>query len=102
MSPSQGAPVSELIPAISSVSVATPLRAELILLSILAGANSAGKSSLIQPLLLLKQTIEAPYDPGPLKLDGPNVEFTKAEEFFSRAPGRAQRQTFEVGVQLGN
>src|SRR5947209_15693882 len=99
MSPSQGAPVSELIPAISAVSVASyksiasPVRAELSLLSILAGANSAGKSSLIQPLLLLKQTIEAPYDPGPLKLDGPNVEFTKAEEFFSRAPGRGQRHT---------
>lgn len=94
-------------PALSAVSVAgyksiaAPVTAELSLLSILAGANSAGKSSLIQPLLLLKQTIEAPYDPGALKLDGPNVEFTKAEEFLSRAPGRTPRQTFEVGAGTG-
>ena len=30
-------------------------------LTILAGANSSGKSSIMQPLLLLKQTLEAPY-----------------------------------------
>ena len=29
-------------------------------LTILAGANSSGKSSIIQPLLLMKQTLEAP------------------------------------------
>ena len=34
-------------------------------LTILAGANSSGKSSIMQPLLMLKQTLEAPYDPGP-------------------------------------
>ena len=34
-------------------------------LTLLAGANSSGKSSMMQPLLLLKQTLEAPYDPGP-------------------------------------
>jgi hypothetical protein len=42
-------------------------------LTILAGANSSGKSSMMQPLLLLKQTLEAPYDAGPLLLNGPNV-----------------------------
>ena len=52
-------------------------------LTILAGANSSGKSSIMQPLLLLKQTLEAPYDPGPLLLDGPNVQFTLAEQFLS-------------------
>ena len=29
-------------------------------LTLLAGANSSGKSSMMQPLLLLKQTLEAP------------------------------------------
>ncbi len=53
-------------------------------LTILAGANSSGKSSVIQPLLLLKQTLEATYDSGALKLDGPNVKFTSASQFFSR------------------
>ena len=33
-------------------------------LTILAGANSSGKSSIMQPLLMLKQTLEAPYDNG--------------------------------------
>jgi recombinational DNA repair ATPase RecF len=36
-------------------------------LTILAGANSSGKSSIMQPLLLLKQTLNASYDPGPLR-----------------------------------
>ncbi len=52
-------------------------------LSILAGTNSSGKSSIMQPLLLMKQTIEAPYDPGILLLDGPNVKFTSSEQFLS-------------------
>jgi AAA ATPase domain/Protein of unknown function (DUF3696) len=52
-------------------------------LSIFAGANSSGKSSIMQPLVLMKQTIEAPYDPGILLLDGPNVQFTSSEQFIS-------------------
>src|ERR1022692_4175754 len=53
-------------------------------LTVLAGANSSGKSSIIQPLLLLKQTLEASYDPGALLLDGPNVRFTSGDQFLSR------------------
>ncbi len=49
-------------------------------LTILAGANSSGKSSIMQPLLLLKQTLEAPYDPGPLLLNGPNVKFSSVDQ----------------------
>ena len=52
-------------------------------LTILAGANNSGKSSIMQPLLMLKQTLDATYDPGPLKLGGPNVYFTSAEQFLS-------------------
>jgi len=51
-------------------------------LTILAGANSSGKSSIMQPLLLMKQTLEAPYDPGGLKIDGPHVRLTDAEQMF--------------------
>jgi hypothetical protein len=54
-------------------------------LTLLAGANSSGKSSIMQPLLLLKQTLEAPYDPGPLLLNGPNVRFTSARQFYPAA-----------------
>ncbi len=53
-------------------------------LTILAGANSSGKSSIIQPLLLLKQTLDATYDPGALLLNGPNVRFTSTEQILSR------------------
>lgn len=53
-------------------------------LTVLAGINSGGKSSLIQPLLLLKQTLESDNDPGALKIDGPNVHFSELDQFFSR------------------
>lgn len=72
-----------------SIKTATTL--ELGALNVLAGANSAGKSSFMQPLLLLKQTLEAPYDPGPLLIDGPNVQFTEFEQFFSRSEEKQLR-----------
>ncbi len=52
-------------------------------LTILAGVNSSGKSSIMQPLLMMKQTLEAPYDPGALLPDGPNVHFTSGEQMLS-------------------
>jgi predicted ATPase len=61
-------------------------RIEIRPLTLLAGANSSGKSSAIQPLLLLKQTLEAGYDPGPLLLDGPNIKFTAMEQTLWRDP----------------
>lgn len=57
-------------------------------LTIIAGLNSSGKSSIVQPLLLLKQTLEAPYDPGPLLLNGPNVSITRIEQILSRGQSR--------------
>ena len=39
-------------------------------LTILAGRNNSGNSSAIQPLLLLKQTLEWSSDPGPKVVDG--------------------------------
>ena len=68
-------------------------------LTILAGANSSGKSSIMQPLLLLKQTLEAPYDPGPLKIDGPNVQFTEAEQFLSILPDKKGTDRFQVQIE---
>jgi hypothetical protein len=53
-------------------------------LTLLAGANGSGKSSIMQPLLLLKQTLEASYDPGPLLLNGPNVRFTAFDQLLWR------------------
>jgi hypothetical protein len=61
-----------------------PARIELRPLTVIAGANSGGKSSAMQPLLLMKQTLEASYDPGPLLLDGPHVQFTLLSQLLSR------------------
>ena len=68
-------------------------------LTILAGANSSGKSSIMQPLLLLKQTLEAPYDPGPLLLDGPNVQFTEAAQFLSILPEKKKTDCFQIRIK---
>jgi predicted ATPase len=68
-------------------------------LTILAGANSSGKSSMIQPLLLLKQTLNASYDPGPLMLKGPNIKFTAAEQLLSNI-GDEHVNTFSVSVTV--
>ena len=68
-------------------------------LTILAGANSSGKSSIMQPLLMLKQTLEAPYDPGPLLIDGPNVQFTLAEQFLSKLVGEERADRFQIRIE---
>ena len=69
-------------------------------LTILAGANSSGKSSIMQPLLLLKQTLEAPYDPGPLLIDGPNVRFTEAAQFLSTLPDKKGTDRFQIRIEI--
>ena len=68
-------------------------------LTILAGANSSGKSSILQPLLMLKQTLEAPYDPGPLLIEGPNVQFTSAEQFLSKLTGKERANRFQIEIE---
>lgn len=67
-------------------------------LTLLAGSNSSGKSSAIQPLLLLKQTLEAAYDPGSLLLDGPHVKFTAAQEILANIDGEEAAREFVIGV----
>ncbi len=71
-------------------------------LTILAGVNSSGKSSMMQPLLLLKQTLEAPYDPGPLLLNGPNAKFTKVEQFLCASRSDSERSHLSFGVSLAD
>ncbi len=67
-------------------------------LTLLAGANSSGKSSVMQPLLLLKQTLEASYDPGPLLLNGPNVKLTSGQQIFSRTSAKSAVDRFSVAI----
>ena len=56
-------------------------------LTVLAGQNSAGKSTVVQPLLLIKQTMEKPFDVGGLAIDGPLVQFTSTDQFLSHTSG---------------
>ena len=72
-------------------------RLEIRPLTVLAGANSSGKSSAMQPILLLKQTLEASYDPGPLLIDGPNVRFTSADQMLSQ-PGK--NGSFSIDIEV--
>lgn len=74
-------------------------RVETSRLTIFAGANSGGKSSASLPLLLLKQTMDCPYDPGALLLNGPNVKFTSASQLLSRGGGMSPRRDFSVGFE---
>ena len=71
-------------------------RIEIRSLTLLAGANSSGKSSIIQPLLLLKQTLEAPYAPGALLLSGSNVRFTSSQQVFSRISPKTNKFTVKI------
>ena len=71
-------------------------------LTILAGANSSGKSSIMQPLLLMKQTLESTYDPGALKINGPNVKFTLAEQLLSRISETQKIDSLIIKIDLSN
>jgi predicted ATPase len=67
-----------------------PKRQRLVIrpLTVIAGANSSGKSTLMQPWLLLKQSWENAFEPrGLLLLEGPHVSFTEVEQFLSLVPG---------------
>ena len=86
-------------------SLATKTDLEIRPLTILAGANSSGKSSLMQPLLLMKQTLESDVNPaGPFLLSGPYTRYTEARQFLSRNAnpnGSLQFLTLEFGFNDG-
>jgi predicted ATPase len=78
-----------------------PVRVNFRDITILAGANSTGKSTIMQPPLLIKQTIEKPFDPGALAIDGPLVRFTNADQFFSRGTLNDTERRFTVAFEDG-
>ncbi len=80
-------------------SLADECRIEIRPLTILAGANSSGKSSIMQPLFLLKQTLEAGYDSGALSFDGPHVKFRSVDQVFSRLRNVPEDQSFSVEIE---
>ena len=68
-------------------------------LTLLAGANSSGKSSIMQPLLMLKQTLDMTHNPRPLRIDGPNVKFTSASQFLSKLTSEERAEHFQIRIE---
>ncbi len=67
-------------------------------LTVIAGSNSSGKSSIMQPILLLKQTLDSSYDPGPLLLNGPNVRVTTFDQCLSNINNVKRKDRFNVSI----
>ncbi len=70
-------------------------------LTILAGGNSGGKSSFMQPLLMMKQTLESSFDPGALLIQGEHVKFNDINQFFSKI-GKKQASSFFIKFKYEN
>src|SRR5271157_2792086 len=84
-------------------SLASKTNVEVRPLTLLAGANSSGKSSLMQPLLLMKQTLESDVNPaGPFRLSGPYTSYTESKQFLSRlGSGGESLQRLEIDFEIG-
>jgi len=51
---------------------------------------------------MLKQTLEASYDPGALLLDGPNVRFTSGDQFLSRIGKGKCQDALDIEMRFGS
>lgn len=72
-------------------------------LTIISGVNSSGKSSFMQPFLMMKQTLDSAFDPGPLLLHGPNIKITDHSQMLSRGKARSDVvDGFTVGMARGD
>ena len=67
-------------------------------LTVLLGDSNSGKSSFMQPILLMKQTLQAPYGPSVFLLDGQNVSFTSGEQLLWQDGGRKKTDEFMVEI----
>ncbi len=66
-------------------------------LTIFIGENSAGKSSLLQVLLLMKQTQESPQSKGVLNINSHYVQFQQIREIIFGMPKEEATFGFEFG-----
>ena len=78
----------------------TPKQVSLRPLTLLSGANSAGKSSALKSLLLLKQTLDYSVDPGPLLIAGPNVTFASLDQLFTRSSSGETTSDITIDIQM--
>jgi len=53
-------------------------------MTIIAGANSSGKSSFMQPFMILKQTLENNSDGQALIINGENANLTESQQIFCK------------------
>jgi hypothetical protein len=99
---------SQSLPPITAVTVCgykslvSPQTVEIRPLTILAGANSSGKSSIMQPLLLMKQTLAESSDPGAILLEGANVKCTSVDDLLSKRPDPNCKNGFWVSLEFGH
>jgi predicted ATPase len=68
-------------------------------LTILIGENSSGKSSLLQALLLIKQTLESPSGGGVLNLNSHYVQFRQFREMVFGMPEEKGIIAFELELE---
>ncbi|MCP4700863.1 MAG: ATP-binding protein [Gammaproteobacteria bacterium] len=76
-----------------------PARIELAPLTILLGRNNAGKSSLIQSLLLLKQTLNGPRSDVMLRLEGIVDAFNLRELTFGWPASSQRAEGFAITLE---
>jgi predicted ATPase len=69
-------------------------------ITVLAGVNSSGKSSAMQPLLLMKQTFDMNSNSA-LFLQGKNVDLTSFDQIKTRLPD-VENKSFSLRIQTGN
>ncbi|GAA1910954.1 AAA family ATPase [Nocardioides lentus] len=57
----------------------------------------------MQPFLLMKQTLDSAFDPGPLLLYGANVKVTEYEQILSRGKAKTDvSESFAAGLRQGS
>lgn len=66
-------------------------------LTIIAGSNSSGKSSFMQPFMILKQTVENNSDGESLIINGENASLTEGHQLFCKKD--SGNKTFSVFIE---
>lgn len=80
--------------------IRNPGRLQIAPLTLISGVNSSGKSSFMQPFLIMKQTLESTFDPGALLLHGPNVKITDRSQILSRGKSKYDVvSAFSAGIE---
>jgi len=72
---------------------------ELAPLTVLSGQNSSGKSSLVQAILVLKQTLESPFSDEPIILNGAYVTLGEFGDIINNYAKEGESIQFEVKLK---